>query len=592
MTNVSSSGTEHGQRQLNGPQTTGREYRNLSQPSHIMAHDDDVAVPMRDGVTLLADVHRPAELGRYPVLVAASPYPRQIQNLGAPAGFIEAGASDFFVPRGYVHVIANCRGTSGSGGTFGFFDGQERRDMHDLVEWAAQQPWSNGNVGMVGISYFAGTQMEAAVERPPHLKAIMPIAGTFDLYESATHHGLMSSGFLTPFLYMIGMTSGHTNKLWRSKLMDAMPALLLTPAIHKKFETANGEAAIAGLKVLLKLHHDPHPWDDLWRAIAAEHPFRDGWWEDRNLLPLLDRIEVPVYAGCDWMNVPLHLPHTFKAYERLTNSKHLQVAMMGEHGLAWPWESLHIEALAWFDHWLKEKDTGILEGPRFRYIVPEAEGWRTSDVWPICEATHHSYALRADAVLSEDEGEGGSRTYMNLGGGLNRPGQSETDPPGMLHWTTPTLPRDLDLTGTIELQLDAACTAPDTAFIVLLQDVDENENAINVTSGYLRASLRKVDEAASKPGAPTLPCDTFEAVPIGQKVDYRIPVVPNARRFKAGHKLRLCLTSDDQDPEKPAPLGFRHASIGTSSFNTVFSSSRLLLPLVTLRVSASCDSNS
>ena len=80
MTNVSSSGTEHGQRQLNGPQTTGREYRNLSQPSHIMAHDDDVAVPMRDGVTLLADVHRPAELGRYPVLIAASPYPRQIRK--------------------------------------------------------------------------------------------------------------------------------------------------------------------------------------------------------------------------------------------------------------------------------------------------------------------------------------------------------------------------------------------------------------------------------------------------------------------------------------------------------------------------------
>jgi alpha/beta superfamily hydrolase len=198
-------------------------------------------VPLRDGVTLLADVHRPAEPGRYPVLVAASPYPRQIQNLGAPAGFIEAGASDFIVPRGYVHVIANCRGTSGSGSTFGFFDGQERRDMYDLVEWAAQQSWSNGNVGMVGISYFACTQMEAAVERPPHLKAIMPIAGTYDLYESATHHGLMSSSFVTPFLYMIGMTSGHTNKLWRSKLMDAVGDRLLTPAIHKKFEMANGE---------------------------------------------------------------------------------------------------------------------------------------------------------------------------------------------------------------------------------------------------------------------------------------------------------------------------------------------------------------
>jgi uncharacterized protein len=526
MTNVQVSGIDPGQRRLNGPQNTGREYRNLSQPTHTMAHDDDVTVPMRDGVILLADVHRPAEPDRYPVLVAASPYPRQIQNLGAPAGFIEAGASDFFVPRGYVHVIANCRGTSGSGGTFGFFDGQERRDMYDLVEWAAQQPWSNGSVGMIGISYFAGTQMEAAVERPPHLNAIMPIAGTFDLYESATHHGLMSSGFLTPFLYMIGMTSGHTNKLWRSKLMDAMRALLLTPGIHKKFEMANGEAAIAGLKVLLKLHHDPHPWDDLWRAIAAEHPFRDAWWEDRNLLPLLDRVEVPVYMGCDWQNVPLHLPHTFTAYERLTNSKYVRVAMMGEHGLAWPWESLHIEAIAWFDHWLKGQDTGILDGPHFRCILPEAEGWRTTDAWPIPEAVHHLYALRADGGLSQDEGEAGSRTYMNLGGGLNRPGASETDPPSFLQWTTPELPHDLDLIGPIELQLDAACTAPDTAFMAVLQDMDENENAINVTAGYLRASLREVDEAASKRGAPFLLCRTFEAVPMGEKVSYRIPLVP------------------------------------------------------------------
>jgi uncharacterized protein len=578
MTNVPCSGIDPGQRHLNGPQTTGRQYRNLSQPTRNMTKDDDVPVPMRDGVTLLADVHRPAEAGRYPVLVAASPYPRQIQNLGAPAGFIEAGASDFFVPRGYVHVIANCRGTSGSGGTFGFFDSQERRDMHDLVEWAAEQSWSDGNVGMIGISYFAGTQMEAAVECPPHLKAIMPIAGTFDLYESATHHGLMSSGFVTPFLFMIGMTSGQTNKLWRSKLLDAVRTLLLTPGIHKKFEMANGEAAIAGLKVLLKLHHEPHPWDDLWRAIAVEHPFRDEWWEDRNLLPLLDRVEVPVYLGCDWQNVPLHLPHTFPAYERLKNSKYLQVGMMGEHGLSWPWESLHIEGLAWFDHWLKEQDTGILEGPRFRYILPETDGWRTSDSWPIRETSCHSYALRVDGGLSGEEGAAGSRTYMNLGGGLNRPRPSETDPPGFLHWTTPTLPHDVDVIGPIELKLDAACTAPDTAFIAILQDVDENENAVNVTAGYLRAGLRAVDKSVSKPGAPILPCRNFETLPVGEKVSYRIPLVPNARRFKASHKIRLYLTSDDQNVDRPALLEFRHASIGTSSFNSVLPSSRLLLP--------------
>jgi predicted acyl esterase len=254
--------------------------------------------------------------------------------------------------------------------------------------------------------------------------------------------------------------------------------------------------------------------------------------------------------------------------------------MMGQHGLAWPWESLHIEAIAWFDYWLKGRDTGILDGPHFRYILPEAEGWRTTDAWPVREAVHHAYALQSDGALAEGEPESGSRTYMKLGAGLNRPRASETDPPGFLHWTTQPLPHDLDLIGPIELQLDAACTAPDTAFIAVLQDVDENEKAIDVTAGYLRAGLREVDEAASKLGAPVLPCRTFASVPTAEKLRYRIPLVPNARRFRAGHKLRLVLTTDDQGADVPALLGFRHASIGTSSFNTIFSSSRLLLPIL------------
>jgi predicted acyl esterase len=113
-----------------------------------------------------------------------------------------------------------------------------------------------------------------------------------------------------------------------------------------------------------------------------------------------------------------------------------------------------------------------------------------------------------------------------------------------------------------------------------MQDVHENDKTIDVTSGYLWAGLRAGDEATSKPGAPVLPCRTFKAVPFGEKVSYRIPLVPNARRVRAGHKLRLHLTSDDQDANRPAPLEFRHASIGASSFNTIFSSSRLLLPVV------------
>jgi predicted acyl esterase len=550
-----------------------------------MAREDDVAIPMRDGVQLLADVLRPAASGRYPVLIAASPYPRQIQDLGAPMGFIEAGASDFFVPRGYVHLIVNLRGTGGSGGTFGFFDSQERQDMHDLVEWAALQAWSDGNIGMIGISYFAMTQMEAAVERPPHLKAIMPVAGTFDLYDSATHHGLVSTSFVTPFLSMIGMTSGRTNKLWRSKLLDVVRSILRTPSIHKKFATFNGEAAMTGLKVLLKIHHDPHPWDDLWRAIVVEHPLRDAWWEDRNLLPLLHKVEIPVYLGCDWQNVPLHLPSTFPALRRLTNSKHVRVTMLGEHGLAWPWESLHVEALAWFDHWLKGRDTGILDGPRIRYVVPGAEGWHVADTWPLQNASHRPLALRADGALSDEEGASGSRTLMTLGAGLNRAQASVTDPPSNLTWTSEPLKNDLDVVGDIELELDAISTAADTAWIVILQDVDSTGAITNVTAGYLRAGLREVDEAASRAGVPELPCRGFQAVPVGELVHYRIPMVANARRFKTGNRVQLFLTSDDQDSHTPALLTFRHATVGTSSLNIIRSSSRLMLPV--MRV-ASC----
>jgi predicted acyl esterase len=570
-------GVEPGQRQLNGPQTTGRAYRNLSAPRFETTRDDDVPVAMRDGVHLLADVHRPATPDRYPVLVAASPYPRQIQDIGAPFGFIEAGASDYFVPRGYVHVIANVRGTGGSEGTFGFFDAQERRDMHDLVEWAARQSWSDGNVGMIGISYFAMTQLEAAVERPPHLKAIFPVAATVDLYESAYHHGLLSSTFVTSFLYMVGMTSGHGNELWRSRLVDAVRHVLLTPALHKKFAGMNGEAAMAGLKLLLKLHHDPHPWDDLWRAVAVEHPVRDAWWDERNLVPLLHQVEVPTYLGCDWQNVPLHLPSTFTAYSALTQSPCVRVALLDENGLAWPWESLHVEALAWFDHWLKGQDTGILDGPAVRYVLPGSGAWQTAESWPIAGSMHRSFSLRGDGVLAEAEGEPGARQLMALGGGLNRPQASPTDPPAGLTWTSEPLANDFDVVGDIELQLAATSTAIDTAWIAILQDVDPSGNGTDVTAGYLRASLRDVDEEASRPGAPAIPCRTPRAVPIGETVRYRIPLVANAKRFKSGHRVRLYLTSDDQTPEAPAFMNFRHASVGTSSLNTILSSSRLIV---------------
>lgn len=580
MASTPVAGTAPGQRRLNGPQTTGRDYRDLSEPSHRIRHDLNVAVGMRDGITLLADVHRPDDGARFPALIAASPYPRQIQDLGAPMGFIEAGATDFWVPRGYVHVIANLRGTGGSGGEFGFFDAQERRDMYDLVEWAAAQPWCDGTVGMIGISYFAMTQLEAAVERPPHLKAIFPVAVTADLYEAACHHGLFSSSFVTPFLAMTGITSERSNGFWRSRPIDLARRVLNTPPLHHKFATMNGESAMTMLRALMRLPHDPRPWDELWLDAAVRHPTRDEWWDERDLTPLLGNVDIPVYLGCDWQNVPLHLPSTFVAWARLKGSPCVRMGMLDEFGLTWPWESLHIEALAWFDHWLKGRDTGILDGPPIRYALPGEGGWHTAETWPPpAELTELS--LGADGVLDADEDEPGGREFLVLGSGLKRVKASPLDPPSQLSWTSGPLAADLDIAGAIELRLVAAATAIDTAWIVTLSDVAPDGSTTPVTAGWLRASLREVDAEASRPGAPVLPCRNPVAVPVGRDVEYRIPLVPNARRFAAGHCIRLTITSDDQDPATPAIMEFRHASVGSSSVNTVRSSSRLLLPVLT-----------
>ncbi len=491
-------------------------------------------------------------------------------------GFIEAGATDFFVPRGYVHVIANVRGTGGSGGEFGFFDGQERQDMHDLVEWAATKPWSDGNVGMVGISYFAMTQLEAAVERPEHLRAIFPIAVTTDLYEAANHHGLFSSGFVSPFLTMLGITARHGDRLWRGPVLNAMRHVLEQHWLHAKFATMDGEAAITLMRWATKLPYDAHPWDDLWQDVAVDHPLRDQWWDERDLTALLGRVEIPVYLGCDWDNVPLHLPSTFAALDELTSSPEVRVAMLGHHGLAWPWESLHIEALAWFDHWLKGRETGVLDGPRIRYVVPGVDQWESTETWPPPATQIHEFALGADGILGA-AGTPGSREFVTLGEGLNRRPAKPTDPPSTVMWETDVLTSPLDLLGDGEVILHATSTASDTAWILTVQDVADEGDVQNVTAGWLRAGLRNVDERRSTPGRPMLDCRTFVAVPIGEMVEYRIPLVVNAHRFPVGHRLRLVLTSDDQSDDVPAIMGFRHASVGTSSRNTVLSSSRLLL---------------
>ena len=176
---------------------------------------------------------------------------------------------------------------------------------------------------------------------------------------------------MTPFLAMMGLTSDRSDKLWRSKPLGLARRVLNSPRVHKKFATSNGEAAVTMLRQLLRLPHNPHPWDELWQEAAVKHPTRDEWWGERNLLPLLKEVDIPVYLGCDWENVPLHLPSTFAAWKGLSDNACVRLGMLGKFGLTWPWESMHAEALAWYDHWLKGRTRGSPTGRRSDISCPE-----------------------------------------------------------------------------------------------------------------------------------------------------------------------------------------------------------------------------
>src|SRR2546425_13140235 len=169
-----------------------------------MIVEKNVPVRMRDGVELRVDVFRPDTKDRVPALLAISPYSKDVQSLPLPSGLgkameygsVEAGDPSQIVAGGYAHVIPDPRGIGQSDGVFyNWYSDQEARDGYDLVEWAAAQPWSNGNVGMVGVSYFAVIQYLVAAQQPPHLKAIFPYDGWGDTYRDTMYHGGIQSIF-------------------------------------------------------------------------------------------------------------------------------------------------------------------------------------------------------------------------------------------------------------------------------------------------------------------------------------------------------------------------------------------------------------
>jgi predicted acyl esterase len=545
--------------------------------------DQDILVPMRDGVRLAVDVYRPEGDGSWPALLALSPYGKGKQSIVPEAlpptnplwdGGVEAGDPRFLTANGYVHVIADCRGVNRSEGEYrGWMSKQEAEDGYDLVEWMAAQPWCDGNVGMVGISYFGTIQLHVAAEQPPHLKAIMPWNAVADFYREATHHG----GIVQTFFFDLYTRSTRGNPV------------AVTPEEYSDDGFARAVAE-------RKQDPDLRMYTTLWNVVdnpitnpsffdVLMHPLDGPFYWERSAYTVYDRIRIPFYTrSAWWAYAHMHLAGAFRNFNGIDAPRKLEIGLPidEERPLA---RSYDQEVVRWYDYWLKGVDTGIMNEPPVRLWLQGADEWRTDHEWPLAGTEWTRLHLRADGSLTaepqaDDEQH---RTFV-------QPPLRETTTVEELEYATEPLADDTELIGPLSLALHAAIDQPDTNWIVALEDVAADGTGREVTRGFLKASHRALDAARSSDAEPYHPHLRAEPVPQGEPVEYAIGLSPLANRFRRGHRIRLRITAlDYRGNPRPArsvsPVHYPwHVCSSRAVSHTVFHDaarpSSLLLPVI------------
>ena len=355
----------------------------ISQPKYGIKEERNIWVPMRDGVRLSVNVFRPDTRGKFPALLATSSYGKEEQELLLPPqplaksavwdGNIEAGDTTDIVPRGYVHIICDVRGAGHSEGEFyGGYTSQEGRDGYDLVEWAAKQPWCDGNVAFVGYSYFSKSTLKVAIEQPPHLRTLFTSHVDPDHYRDSAYHG----GVLSLFPYGIWDgrhgTSGIAPNHAVSDAVKNMP--------KEEFERVRQE---------LLNHPDIKHYPNVFHLLnypqknprffdMLMHPYDGPFWWERSAYPFFDKIKVPMYVvgksaheGAGFWNL----------YTGINVPKKLFVKPSGPEERPWR-EDLEL-MIRWYDHWLKGNDTGIMEEPPIKLFVTGINQYRYAEEWPL-----------------------------------------------------------------------------------------------------------------------------------------------------------------------------------------------------------------
>ncbi len=504
--------------------------------------EQDVRIPMSDGTLINADIFRPDSDGKFPAIFGFHPYHQAAQSapirpgafpLKDPgqernSGYIEAGDPNFFVRRGYVHVIANIRGTGKSGGKFPFLGPLEAQDGAEVIEWIARQPWCSGNVGMFGVSYFAWIQQFVAALNPPHLKCLFGPWAATDLYRDTIYHGgILGHGFwrllARESFYKCRVESHSRGELGDDRLKEA---------INEALEDDD----IGAVPELVQILRNPDAGNNPILADILLHPEDGPYWEDRKVK--FEAIKVPAYIGADWGIYGLHLQGAFRSWENLKVPKKMIIGPPCY--LDRPLYQLQYESLRWFDHWLKGIDTKIMDEPPVRVFVMGTSEWKASTRWPLPETKWTPFYLHENGLLLERE------HWPNEGS------DSFEDSPwgrGCLEYSSPRLVENTEIIGPIVLNLYASTTDREVFWFISLREIDSGGNETVLTRGWLRGSHREVDPKRSKPWAPFHPHRKSEPLTPGKIYEFNIPVIPTGNLFKAGSRIKLKIACTDDPPK-------------------------------------------
>lgn len=481
--------------------------------------EKDVAVTMRDGVTIYTDVLRPVTDEQVPVIVAWSPYGKSRGNapqyddlfrlLGMDTSVLsglhkfEGPDPAYWCAKGYAICHPDPRGTYNSEGDARWWNRLEGEDFHDLVEWCGVQDWSNGKVGASGNSYLTASQWFMAADRTPHLAAIAPWEGMSDIYRDLIMRGgIPDYGFAETLRY------AYIGKNQREDLI----------------------------------------------LDAKAHPLRDELWEQR--APEFAMIEVPAYVVASYSN-SIHTPGTFRGWREIGSTrKWLRVHATME----WPdyyVEEHQADLLRFFDRFLKDIDNGWDKTPAVRYTLHDLEGNDrvnlTATQFPPTQAVTTQFYL--------DAGTGAMVTGARPAA---KASYDATARDGNAQFTL-TVDSETAFIGYPGLRLFAEAEgADDMDIFVLLQKLDADGNALGQitipnkspqmqamtregasilhykgSNGRLRASMRHLDDERSTEDLPVHSFDQVEKLAPGEIVALDFDLFPMGMLLYPGQQLRL-----------------------------------------------------